>query len=327
VGNTAGSGSKRIDARERAPPGKGPRTMIGPMRTVSNAMAVGLAASIILSRPVGAFASPAMDARGKENGMEFRKGYAPVDGLSIYYEIHGSAHAAYPPLVLLHGGGDTIQTSFSKLLPELARSRQVIAFEQQGFGHTADIPDRPFSFEQSADDTAALLNYLHFEQADVFGFSNGGTIALQVAIRHPHLVRKLVIASGFFNHDGAEPAFWDGFQQAQLREMPRELRDSYVAAAPHPENLQMFFDKCVQRMRDFKDISIDTMRGIRSPALVIVGDADVMRPEQAVEEYRLIPHSRLAVLPGTDHMTLTSRSAWLAPMINEFLDAPLPSSR
>jgi pimeloyl-ACP methyl ester carboxylesterase len=193
-----------------------------------------------------------------------------------------------------------------------------------GFGHTADIADRPFSFERSSDDTAALLQYLHVEQADVFGFSNGSTIALQVAIRHPLLVRKLVIASGFFSHVGADPAFWNGFEHAQLQQMPQELRDSYLAVAPHPENLQMFFDKCVRRMRDFKDIPTDTIRGIRSPALVIVGDADVMRPEQAVEEYRLIPHSRLAVLPGTDHMTLTSRSAWLVPMINDFLDAAMP---
>lgn len=295
--------------------------------TMKTVMAVVVLAAIIFSRPMGAFAGTATDASEKENGMESQKGYAPVDGLNMYYEIHGTAHAECPPLVLLHGGGDTIQTSFGKLLPELSRNRQVIAFEQQGFGHTADIPDRPFSFERSADNTAALLEYLHVERADVFGFSNGGTIALQVAIRHPRLVRKLIIASGFFNHDGADPAFWAGFEHAQLGQMPKELSDAYLAAAPHPQNLQLFFDKSVQRMRNFKDISNGTMRGIQSPALVIVGDADVMRPEQAVEEYRLIPHSRLAVLPGTDHMALTSRTAWLAPMINEFLDAPLPPSR
>ena len=214
--------------------------------------AAGLVASIVLSWPVCAAAGRASDQGERENGMEFQKGYAPVDGLRIYYEIHGIANSAYPPLVLLHGGGDTIQTSFGHLLPELARSRQVIAFEQQGFGHSADIADRPFSFERSADDTAALLQYLHVEQADVFGFSNGSTIALQVAIRHPRLVRKLVVASGFFSHVGADPAFWNGFEHAQLQQMPQELRDSYLAVAPHPENLQMFFDKCVRRMRDFK---------------------------------------------------------------------------
>jgi pimeloyl-ACP methyl ester carboxylesterase len=125
-------------------------------------------------------------------------GYAPVNGLKMYYEIHGAANAARPPLMLLHGGGDTIQTSFGHVLPSLARTRQVIAFEQQGFGHTAHIADRAFSFEQSADDTAALLDYLHIAQADLFGFSNGGTIALQVAIRHPRVVRKLIVASAFF---------------------------------------------------------------------------------------------------------------------------------
>lgn len=258
--------------------------------------------------------------------MEIKKGYAPVDGLKMYYEIHGAANSAHPPVVLLHGGGDTIETSFGHILPELAGSRQIIAFEQQGFGHTADIPDRPFSFERSADDTAELLRYLGVKQADLFGFSNGGTIALQVAIRHPELVRKLVVASGFFNHAGADPAFWNGFEHAQLQQMPRELRDAYLAAAPHPENLQLFFDKCVQRMRNFKDIPVEQMRGIDSPALVIVGDADVMRPEQAVEEYRLIRNSRLAILPGTDHMALTSRTAWLVPMINDFLDVPMPVS-
>jgi pimeloyl-ACP methyl ester carboxylesterase len=301
--------------------------MSRPVKTFTRVMAVSVLAAFIFSRPMGASASPTVDQGGKENGMEFHKGYAPVDGLNLYYEVHGSAHADRPPLVLIHGGGDTIQTSFGKLIPELTRNRQVIAFEQQGFGHTADIPDRPFSFERSADNTAALLEYLHVEQADVFGFSNGGTIALQVAIRHPRRVRKLVIASGFFNHDGADPAFWAGFEHAQPGQMPKELSDAYLAAAPHPENFQSFFDKCVQRMRNFQDISVDTMRGIRSPALVIVGDADVMRPEQAVEEYRLIPYSRLAVLPGTAHMELTSRSAWLTPMIDEFLDAPMPPSR
>jgi alpha/beta hydrolase fold len=103
--------------------------------------------------------------------MEKQIGYAAIHGLQMYYEIHGAAHPARPPLVLLHGGGDTIQTSFGHVLPLLARDRQIVAFEQQGFGHTADIADRPFSFAQSADDTAALLDYLQIDQADLFGFS------------------------------------------------------------------------------------------------------------------------------------------------------------
>ena len=251
--------------------------------------------------------------------MEMKSGYAPVNGLKLYYEIHGAANSARLPLLLLHGGGDTIKTSFGQILPELARNRQVIAFEQQGYGHTADIADRPFSFEQSADDAAALLEYLDIPQADLFGFSNGGTIALQVAIRHPKVVRKLVVASGFFSRDGADPAFWNGFATATLEVMPKELREAYLEVAPHPENLQSMFDKAVQRMRNFKDISVDLMRSIKAPTLVVCGDSDVMRPEHAVEEFRLLPRAQLVVLPGTDHMNVTARSSWLGPMIEEFL--------
>jgi pimeloyl-ACP methyl ester carboxylesterase len=165
--------------------------------------------------------------------MQMKSDYAPVNGLKVYYEIHG-ANPARPSLVLLHGGGDTIRTSFGYILPELARNRQVIAFEQQGYGRTADIADRPFSFEQSADDTAALLDYLQVRQADLFGFSNGGTIALQVAIRHPVVVRKLVVASGFFSRDAADQGFWNGFAMATLDAMPKELRDSYLEVEGRP---------------------------------------------------------------------------------------------
>lgn len=250
--------------------------------------------------------------------------YAPVNGLNLYYEIHGSANPARPPLVLLHGGGDTIQTSFGRILPELARDRQVIAFEQQGYGHTADIAERPFTFEQSADDTAALLRYLDIERADLFGFSNGGTVALQVAIRHPQLVRKLVLASALASRAGAYAWLWDAMTDATLENMPQELQDEYLKVAPHPENLRMFHDKAAQRMRDFQDIPEEAMRSIRAPALIVVGDADVIRPEHAVEMFRMLPHAQLAILPGADHMQVTTRTDVLVPAINAFLDAPAP---
>jgi pimeloyl-ACP methyl ester carboxylesterase len=115
-------------------------------------------------------------------------GYAPVNGLRMYYEIHGSTNPGQLPLVLLHGGGDTIETSFGHLLPALAPNRRIMCSSSRAAGRTADIEDRPFSFEQSADDTAALLKHLDIHRADLFGFSNSGTIALQVAIRYPQLV-------------------------------------------------------------------------------------------------------------------------------------------
>ena len=249
-------------------------------------------------------------------------GYALVNGLQLYYELHGPASAGQPPLVLLHGGGDTIATSFGRILPVLARTRQVIAFEQQGFGHTADIADRPFTFEQSADDTAALLAHLHLDRADLVGFSNGGTIALQLAIRHPRVVRKIVAVSTFFSRDGGAPAFWESMKNARPEMMPPELRAAYLEVAPHPENFESFFYKCAHRMRDFQDVPDDAIRAIAAPTLVACGDADVVRPEHAVALSRLLPHARLAILPGTDHMTMMSRTEWLVPMITEFLDAP-----
>jgi pimeloyl-ACP methyl ester carboxylesterase len=241
----------------------------------------------------------------------------------MYYEIHGGGASVIPPLVLLHGGGDTIQTSFGHVLPGLSRERQVIAFEQQGYGHTADIPDRPFTFEQSADDMALLLSYLNVGRADLFGFSSGGTIALQGAIRHPHLVRKLVIASALTRRDGAAPSFWNMVERTQPKDIPLQLREAYLSVAPNPENVDMFFQKGTQRMRDFGDIPDESLRGIQAPALVISGDLDFVRPEHAVQQYRLLPHARLAILPDTGHMSVMSRSDLLLPMVKSFLDAPM----
>jgi pimeloyl-ACP methyl ester carboxylesterase len=260
-----------------------------------------------------------------ESAPHVKCGYAPVNGLKIYYEIHGAADRKKPPLVLLHGGGSTIETSFGKVLPTLAKSRQVIAFEQQGHGHTADIVDRPFTFEQSADDTAALLRYLKIERADFFGYSNGGNIALQVAIRHPHLVRKLIVASALYKRDGLYPEFWDSMKRATLEDMPAELREAYLRVAPHPEQVPTFHDKCVKRMLEFTDWRPEDIQSIEASTLVMIGDADIVRPEHAVEMFRLLPHAQLAVLPGTDHMMLVERRDWLVSMIEAFLNASTPN--
>jgi pimeloyl-ACP methyl ester carboxylesterase len=257
-----------------------------------------------------------------ERAPRFLSGYAPVNGLKMYYEIRGTADGKNPPLVLIHGGGSTIETSFGRILPSVAKTRQVIAFEQQGHGHTADI-DRPFTFEQSAEDTAALLRYLKIERADLFGYSNGGNIALQVAIRHPELVRKLIVASAMFKRDGLYPEFWESMKHATLQNMPAELREAYLKVAPKPENLRTFHDKCVKRMLEFKDWRPEDIQSIEAPTLVMIGDADVVRPEHAVEMFRLLPHAHLAVLPGTDHMTLVERADWQVSMVQAFLDAPM----
>jgi pimeloyl-ACP methyl ester carboxylesterase len=261
-----------------------------------------------------------------ESASNVKIGYAPVNGLKIYYEIHVAPDGKNPPLVLLHGGGSTIETSFGKVLSSFAKSRQVIAFEQQGHGHTADI-NRPFTFEQTADDTAALLRHLKIERADFFCYSNGGNVALQVGIRHPNLVRKLIVASAMFKRDGLYPEFWDSMKHATLQNMPIELREAYLRVAPNPENLSTFHSKCVKRMLEFKDWRPEDIQSIDAPTMVMIGDADIVRPEHAVEMFRLLPHAQLAVLPGTDHMTLVKRADWQVSMIEAFLDAPMPEAK
>jgi pimeloyl-ACP methyl ester carboxylesterase len=249
--------------------------------------------------------------------------YAAVNGLKMYYEIHGSGK----PLVLLHGGGSTIESTFGRILPELAKRHQVIAVELQAHGHTSDI-DRPLSFEQDADDAATLLKQLHIPTADFLGFSNGGTTALQIAIRHPKLVGKLVLASATYRRDGMQPGFSDGFQHASLERMPKPLQEAYLKANPDPKGLQVMFDRDVARMVAFRDISDADIRAIQSPTLVINGDYDVVRAEHALSLSHLLPHAHLAILPSGHGDYIGEICApdknskmpdWVASMIEEFL--------
>jgi pimeloyl-ACP methyl ester carboxylesterase len=246
------------------------------------------------------------------------RGYAPVNGLKLYYEIHGKPAKDGVPLVLLHGGGSTIETSFGKLIPLISNARQVIAFEQQGHGHTADV-DRPFSFEQSAEDTVALLRHLRIAKADFLGYSNGGHISLELALRHPEVVRSLILQSMFYSREGTDPRFWQSFDQPKIDSMPPDLKKAYLATAPHPEQLPTFFDKTVQRMRAFKGWTPAHLQTIRAPTMLLLGDRDIVRVEHAAQMQRLIPDARLAVLPATDHQAMTDRAALVALMVDDFL--------
>lgn len=252
------------------------------------------------------------------------RNYAAVDGLKLYYEIHGSGS----PLVLLHGGGSTIESTYGRILPELARSHQVIAVELQAHGHTLDI-DRPLSFEQDADDVAALLKQLKIEKADFMGFSNGGTTCLQIAIRHPQLVNKLVLVSALYKRDGVIPGFFDGFEGVTLASMPKPLQEAYLKANPDPKGLQAMFDRDVARMKGFEDISGADIKSIKAPALVINNDGDVIRPEHALEMSRTLQHAKLAILPGVHGECLgeicstnphSKIPLLTTAMINEFLE-------
>ena len=258
-----------------------------------------------------------------ESTAAVQRGYAPVNGLELYYEVHGTPKQDGVPLVLLHGGGSTLETSFGKLIPLLSKTRQVIAFEQQGHGHTADV-DRPFSFAQSAEDAWALLRHLQVAKADFLGYSNGGHILLELALRHPEIVRSLILESVFFSRDGTDPRFWQGFEHAKLDDMPVTLRKAYLATAPHPEQLPSFFAKSVQRMREFKGWTPAQLRTLRAPALLLLGDRDVVRVEHAAQMQHLLPDARLAVLPGTDHAAITGSAATVAAMVDAFLSGVAP---
>lgn len=254
-------------------------------------------------------------------------GHAPVNGINMYYEVHGRRDGV--PLVLLHGGGSTIEVTFSKVLPIFAGTRRVIAVEEQGHGRTSDR-DAPVAFESSADDVAALLHHLKVDRADLLGFSNGASVALQVAIRHPELVRKLVFASSITKRDGAQPQLWEFMKQADFSNMPQALKDAFLRVNPDEQQLRTMQDKDAVRMRSFQDVPEAAVASIRVPTLIVLGDQDIVKPEHALELTRLIPGARLLILPGghgdylgeavmtqkeSDYPELTAR------LIEEFLDA------
>jgi pimeloyl-ACP methyl ester carboxylesterase len=260
------------------------------------------------------------DAAGKENSVSQTANgkYANVNGLKMYYEIHGTGR----PLVLLHGA-----FGVATVFPTLARNRQVIAVELQGHGHTADI-DRPLSYEEMADDTAALLKQLNIEQADFFGYSMGGNVAIALAIRHPKLVRKLVVVG---SHYGRTEDAYDPEVLAQFKSLPPDfappvLKDPYDKVAPDPKQWPVLVAKIKKMDLDFKGFARDDMRAIKAHVLVTVGDRDAPRPEHALEMFRLIPNSQLFVYPGGDHFILWTNTEGLLAPIAAFLESPMPGA-
>lgn len=221
-------------------------------------------------------------------------GYAPVNGLKMYYEIHGEGGI---PLVLIHGGGSTIQSTFGRILPLLAAKRQVIAVELQAHGRTSDR-DTPESFENDAADVVALLGYLKIPKADIMGYSNGGTTALRMAIDYQQVVNKIVVVSANYRRDGMPPGFFEGMQKATLDNMPKILQDAYLEVAPDKDGLMVMFRKDVDRMLNFKDIPDDELQSIKAPAFFLSSDHDVISPDHTAKMMQLVPGAQLTILPG-----------------------------
>jgi pimeloyl-ACP methyl ester carboxylesterase len=259
-------------------------------------------------------------------------GTVPVDGIDMYYELHGSGGT---PLLLLHGGLFDIEQQFGALLPALARDRRVIAVEFQAHGHTGDR-DAPLSTPRLAADVVAVLDHLGVPLADVFGFSVGGAVALHLAVREPSRVRRLIASSISFRPDGdrgSENAQAVGSMSVDMiAGSPMEA--AYYAKSPHPdrEHLQTLLDKLGGFIVDAEGWSDDEIRGIAAPTLITVGDSDMVRLEHAVEFLRLrggdvnadfvgLPSSQLAVFPGTSHFFGLAKTQLVLDVVLPFLDA------
>jgi pimeloyl-ACP methyl ester carboxylesterase len=258
--------------------------------------------------------------------------YAQVGDLNMYYDVHGEGR----PLVLLHGAYQTADT-MGPLLPGLAETCQVIVPEMQAHGRTADI-DRPITYEQMADDTAGLMRELGIDDADIAGYSMGGAVGLQVAIRHPELVRKLVMISSGFASDSAHPDALEMFPSISPEMFAGSpIEEEYKRIAPNPDD----FPNLVWKLKDLDTTEFswpeEDIRAIAAPTMIVVGDSDVVTLEHVVKLFRLrgggvmgdlsgLPDARLAVLPATTHFIppgsgMLDRSDWLLAMIPPFLDA------
>jgi len=258
-------------------------------------------------------------------------GYVPVNGLDMYYEIHGDGS----PLALLHGAMGTIDSCFADLLPALAVTRQVIAIELQGHGHTADV-DRPLSYQQMAADAAALLEALGIELADLVGYSMGGAVALQMAMQHPRRARRVVFAGGTsYRRDGLYPEMLGEPESAADDLTDSAWYQAYVRVAPDPGRWPVLVAKNSELDRTFAGWPDEDIQAMTTPMLLIIGDSDIVRPEHTMTMFRLLgggvigdlaglPASQLAVLPGTSHVGLLDRVDWLQSMILEFLGSPVP---
>jgi pimeloyl-ACP methyl ester carboxylesterase len=272
----------------------------------------------------------------KSRGPKVKTGYVSVNGLRMYYESYGTG----APLVLLHGGIGGTET-FARLIPKLARGRRVVAVDLQGHGRTADI-NRSIRFERMAEDVAGVIQRLRLRKVDLLGYSLGGGVALRTVVQHPELVRKLVLISTAFRRGGWYPEILVGMQSVpENAEAMKQtaMYKEYVRVAPRPEDWPVLLTKLADALRQEYDWS-DDIEKIRTPSLVVAGDADSIRPSHLAQFFEHlgggrsdggwdgagISRARLAILPGVTHYNILS-SPLLIPIVLEFLGAPAPSSR
>lgn len=222
------------------------------------------------------------------------KGYQPINGIEMYYEIYGSGK----PLVLIHGGGSSILFDYKEVIARLENKFQIIGIDLQNHGRSGhrNISE---TFEQDAHDIAALLKKINIEKASFWGFSNGGNTVMQVAHLYPEVVDKLIVASAFYKRSGMMDGFFESMNNASLDSMPESLKANFLNLNPDFSALENMFDKDSKRMHTFEDWDENILKNISSSALFISGDKDVMKPEHTVEMWRLVKDSQLMILPAT----------------------------
>lgn len=273
--------------------------------------------------------SVSKDTAVSQNIKPDESGYAEVNGLKMYYEVYGKGK----PIVMLHGSFMNIPMNWSHIIPLLAKDRKVIVAEMQGHGRTRDIP-RELSYEGMADDVSGLLNHINIDSADILGYSMGSGVAFQVAVRHPEQVRRLVVLSGTYTHDGWWPeveAMFGTFTAEMFIGTP--IQKQYDSLGNDPNHFSEYVKKVISI--DLKPYDwFEDVKNIQAPIFMAIGDADGVRYEHALELFRTrgggqmgdlhgLPESRLAILPGTTHIGMMQKTEWLIPMITDFLDSDL----
>ncbi|CAM3162542.1 alpha/beta hydrolase [Chryseobacterium flavum] len=258
-------------------------------------------------------------------------GYAEVNGLKMYYEVYGEGK----PLVLLHGAYMTIPLNWSEIIP-MFKGRKIIVAEMQGHGRTRDI-DRKISYEAMADDVSGLLKHLKIDRADILGYSMGGGIAFQLAVRHPEQVRRLIVLSGSYAHDGWWPDVETSFSTINAEVFKGSpIEKQYDSLGNDPKHFPEFVKKVISVDLEPYDWSRD-VKNIKAPLFMAIGDADGIQYEHALDLFRALgggkmgdihglPQSRLAIIPGTTHIGMMYRMDWLVPMIDDFLDSDLKTA-
>lgn len=260
----------------------------------------------------------------KSDSIDFKSGFSEVNGIKLYYEIYGKGQT----LVLIHGGGSTIESSFGRVIPALSKSHHVVAVELQNHGRS-DSRNIPETFEQDAEDVFALMKNLNIGKANFLGFSNGGHTLFELALRHPEVIAKLIIASSPYKRSGFIPGFFESMPNATLSNMPPDLKTEFLKINPDSARLQTMFEHDRDRMITFRGWTDDQIKSITIPTLLVNGDADVITPEHAVEMHRMLSHSQLVILPGghgkyMGEITTLGKGGqffdYLTPLVNDFLN-------